>query len=538
MLSRIRILSATALMLWAFCIAGTASAVNSYHIGNSLTWDSQPLLLSPVAQDLGLSHEAGYHIRTATSLDYFIANPEDVNITPVEPFGTYTNALTNHAWDAVTIQPFNGQTSTMATDVLSILDFIDLTRSNSANQDTKFYIYAAWPRRTGFRNRWTVEVEDELTTNTVPADQYFDFLIERVRQETDAEVYMIPVGDVLFELDTRLLNSEIPGFTTLNEFYRDEIHLDFNHGRYLANLTTFSTLFNTSPIGIRPTNATFGNDILTLEQLDALQLIVSDVLSQHEYANVSFPVPTFADFDSSGQVGQADFTLWSHSYGIEDPFDPNGDGKVDILDHNFWSANVTQFHPADFNRDGQVNPLDFEVWENSVGVDDGADADQDGDTDEQDRIIWEQANVPFDPADFNEDGFVDGLDSSVMLNFYGLSDQGDISGDGQTDGDDFLAFQLVQTPYNPADTNFDRLVDNVDLEHWQRSVGYDIATDINDNELTEGMELLTWQQEFGSVWPIVGASAVGVPEPVAATLVFTAFSLFLAVRTRDSLPRH
>lgn len=525
-----RFLSVTTLAICSLYAAGPAVGFNSYHIGNSLTWDSQPPLLPSVAESQGEIQETGYHIRGSTALNYIIENPNDVQESN-PTFGNYFEALPAHAWDAITIQPFNGPESTMATDVSAILSLIDLARSNSANQNTKFYIYAAWPRRTGFRNRWMYDIEDLPTTLTAPANDYFDFLIERVRLETDAEVYMIPVGDVLFELDTRLSNAEIPGFSSINEFYRDEIHLNYNHGRYLANLTVFSTLLNRSPIGIAPTDSTFGSDILSVEQQDALQLVVSDVLSEHSYTNVSFPVPTYADFDSGGQVGQSDLMIWNDSYGIAVPFDPNEDGRVDTLDHNFWSQNVTQFHPADFNGDGQVNPLDLIVWENSVGVDDGADADQDGDTDEQDRIIWEQAKVPFLPADSNQDGFVDGLDSQVMLTHYGLNDLGDFNGNGLTDGGDFLAFQLVQSPYNPADTNFDRVVDNIDLEHWQRTVGYDIASDIDGNNLADGMEFLTWQREFGSVWPIVSGGIASVPEP-SPLLLFALFTYPLMVAKR------
>ncbi|WP_218932153.1 DUF4886 domain-containing protein [Adhaeretor mobilis] len=481
------------------------------------------------------------HIRSASSLNAIEMWPDETTIDPLEPFGTYQNALSNYAWDAVTLQPHNrsvsvgGFASTLATDVDTITNMIDLTRTNPANADTKFYIYAAWPLLNNSQSVWESHSEDLDETLTTRKRGYYNNLIERVRQETTAEVLMVPVGEVLFELSKALANGEVPGFSHISQFYRDQLHMNYSHGRYVAGLTTYSTLFNDTPYGLTPDNYYGGENILTPEQFDVLQGIVSEVLDNHQYSGTNFPTPTTADFNLSGQVESDDLTVWSSSYGVTEPYDPNGDGVVDEADRLLWETSASTFHPADFNRDSRVNPLDFDVWEQSMGVDDGGDADGDGDTDEQDRLIWEQANVPFHPADFNLDGIVEESDLALALQFYGLDDSGDVNGDNETNGADFLAIQQVFTPHNPADFNKDYVVDEEDLQQWEATVGWQETTDIDGDGIAAGNEFLAWQQELGKIWPVGagGGNVSNVPEPSGLIL---GFSLALGIgltRPRD-----
>ena len=124
----------------------------SYHIGNSLTWDSQPNGLAALANANGKEHSVGYHIRSGWSIDAIWTNPTDVTLT--NSFGDFTTALSANAWDFVTLQPHHSDT-TLALDTQRIIDFIELNEAGPSTS-TEYYIYAAWPRQPGdYKALWT-----------------------------------------------------------------------------------------------------------------------------------------------------------------------------------------------------------------------------------------------------------------------------------------------------------------------------------------------------------------------------------------------
>ena len=237
-----------------FCHAQTTS----YHIGNSLTLDSQPLALEQFATQVGLEHTVGFHILESSALNEILEDPLSTTVAPVPQFGTYQQALPNHQWDFVTMQPHvsldNPLTpeldpSTLATDVSAILELIDLTRTNPANANTKFYVYSGWP--TAFRfvgGQWLTQTADVDTALTAHTRRYYENLINRVRDATDAEVYFVPVGEVLFELDKRIdVGDTEPLVDSIIDLYRDFLHLELDIGRYMASITTFTTFFEEDP---------------------------------------------------------------------------------------------------------------------------------------------------------------------------------------------------------------------------------------------------------------------------------------------------
>ena len=228
----------------------TWGQITSYHIGNSLTWDSQPLSLELYGDEFGVPYQAGYHIHNSWPLKAFINDPNAVTIEPTEQFGKYTDALTNFQWDVVTLQPHTTQSSTLRNDVDSIISIIDLTRSNPANSDTTFYIYEAWPNQQppSYQVKWTTPLPGGANPFTEMSRDYFDRLYAQVIQETDAQIRTIPVGEVLYELDRAMTKGKIPGFNTITQAYRDNIHLDNRIGRYIASATTFATLSGVDPL--------------------------------------------------------------------------------------------------------------------------------------------------------------------------------------------------------------------------------------------------------------------------------------------------
>ncbi|MDH3308539.1 MAG: S8 family serine peptidase, partial [Acidimicrobiia bacterium] len=187
---------------FALVIDGAAGPVTSFHIGNSLTWDLEPVGLEALAAERGYRHDTGYHIRCGSTLEGIWANPTDTCVLPEPEFGFFTEALADHAWDAVMVQPYPGASSTLLDDESTVLNMIAMARDNPASQATRFYVYTGWPNLSTFGN-WAASAIDDDATPTVHAREYFEHLIRRVRLQTEADVFIVPVGDVLFELDQR-----------------------------------------------------------------------------------------------------------------------------------------------------------------------------------------------------------------------------------------------------------------------------------------------------------------------------------------------
>lgn len=257
-----------------------------YRIGNSLTEDSQPNGITALAAQRNILHDTGYHIRNAMPPKYMWENPLDTKVPP-NHYGALMDALPNYAWNAVTIQPYNAPSvpTTLLDDEQVILSMIALTRRNPANSNTVFYIYAAWPKQTdwgegdaGYASQWVSSVSDRDETPTTLCREYFNLLLKRVRSQTDATVCMIPVGEVLYELDTHLRNGEVPGYTSIRQLYRDTHHLTRDIGRFTAGLTVFSVVHRETPERIvQPEVFYRGDDAFTPEMYAAIYASIKRV---------------------------------------------------------------------------------------------------------------------------------------------------------------------------------------------------------------------------------------------------------------------
>jgi hypothetical protein len=261
-------LRSTTLIL-CLCVSPTlaaSQALNVYHLGNSLTDQMRYRSLRDTASALGDTYVYGRHMRTGTTLDGLWTNP--VSGFTERPYGTYPNAFANYKWDAVTFQPFDRMMYGFDnSDLPQIRQFIDLARTNPANEDTQFYIYQRWPRRDSPVNgvypafnyqsmfdrpythlNWG---NSYATRNTNETRDYFDRLLGMVRSSyTDMKnpVMLVPVGDVLYRLDQKLRAGAVPGMSDVSAIYLDTGHLT-EAGSLVVGTTFYSTLFAADPRG-------------------------------------------------------------------------------------------------------------------------------------------------------------------------------------------------------------------------------------------------------------------------------------------------
>ena len=477
----------------ALCLGTTSlyGQSTSFHIGNSLTRDSQPEAIPAFAAMRGQEHSTGFHARGASSLTKIWDLPFDDNVAVDPVYGNFTTALPDYKWDAVTLQPYNGHRLDQEVD--SALEYINLTRSKPENADTVFYVYESWPDRNGgtYQEKWTAPIQSLTNPFATRTRAFFDMFYERLSSETDATIRTIPVGEVLYQFDLAAEQGEIPGFDSVAELYRDFVHLKVEVGRYIASATTFATLLDESPIGLTKPDGFFLSESFPLSSgfYSAVNSIIRDVLNSDPHTGVFFP---YSDFDNDGAVDAYDLALWEDSY-PGPQYDVVRDGRVDGLDFLHWQ------------RRYNTQPQEFD--ESSANLD-GL-----GLVDDADMRLWEQA--------------------------YQIDDGGDVDGDGDTDGLDFLALQRAYTPFDPADVNRDRRVDGGDLESWEASYGYGGLVDFDEDGAATGMDFLLWQREaaIGSSSTVVETVQV-IPEPgtLASCLSLLGFySLSLAGRPKTKM---
>lgn len=260
--------------------------INSFHIGNSLTWDSQPAGIAAIASDHGYKANAGYHITCGKPLTHISQNPKDVCVKVVPEFGYWGDALVKNKLDFVTMQPFRGA-STLKSEADAIVNFIELCRSGEQNRETVFYIYATWPPQLDYAKTWTSEFPDKDDAATVLCAQYFEHIIKRVRKRTDAKVYLIPAGEVLYNLDLELRKGRVKGLPNVQALFRDKVHLSHDLGRFAVAMTKFCTIYRGNPDKVFKPAGFYGktSDKFTLEYYQLVRETVKKVIKENPYTD-------------------------------------------------------------------------------------------------------------------------------------------------------------------------------------------------------------------------------------------------------------
>ncbi|MCC6682008.1 MAG: hypothetical protein IT445_13995 [Phycisphaeraceae bacterium] len=379
-------------------VAAPLQAMDTYHVGNSLTWDSRPMWMDAFAAQKGLPmHNAGWHIRCGSSLTGIVTHPTDVCADPAETFGMFSDALTDFHWDAITIQSYPG--TTLGSENAAALALINLVQQNPDNLDTPFYLMTGWPPSADYVSSWNQIVADEDYTISVNSRQYHQLLLQRLRSQTDADIYLIPTGEVLYQLNLLILDHQLPGFTSIGQFFRDGVHLTPTVGRYVAATTMFAALYGQSPAGlVDPELVNPYDSPYSPELYDILNQVVWDVVSKYsdgdyyrhpgdanednkiDLADLQILGDNWlasnaswnqGDFTGDGLVDLADLQILGDRWPFRQPGDANLDGKVDLADLQIltdnWLASSALWAQGDFNNDGLVNLADLQLISDNWG---------------------------------------------------------------------------------------------------------------------------------------------------------------------------
>lgn len=270
------------------CKRSTIPRRQFYSIGNSLTYDYFPFSFSGLASASGAFASVGYHIRAASTLAFMQANPSD--FTLVSP-AQWNVALPVPSWNFLTAQPYYG--STIGGEMNAILAFIAATYWLAP---TRIFVYEGWPEQNAYlgnyQSYWAQSVPNSLTQATQHgnmARQLFEHIQDRTASSTPGKVFIVPTGEVFNQLDIEARAGNIPGATTVSDFYRDNGHMG-DTGRFVAASTVFATLYHRASTvnasALIPYVQGLGTLPLTLTLAQQLEPIVWSVVSSYARSGV------------------------------------------------------------------------------------------------------------------------------------------------------------------------------------------------------------------------------------------------------------
>lgn len=296
--------------------AAEPAALRVYFIGNSVTDTVRYGELAKLTAARGVRLDWGRTMIPGAPLEWIYTHPDEG--FQQEPYGRWRKGLTEYAWDAVSLQPFDRHLRAVNNDGRDLGD-VALVREFAAlaarrNPDVQVYIYARWPRVTSggrsipfdkndydpakpgsgndlarvddFAGRWEMKYTGGWD-NSNEGREYFDALLREARKETPflrKKPLLVPVGHVMNELHRRMKAGEVPGYRSIHQLYRDGIHLG-EAGSYLVGCTFFATMLRQSPVGLP--SAPYGKIDPALAQ--TIQKTVWDVVSKHPDAGVATP---------------------------------------------------------------------------------------------------------------------------------------------------------------------------------------------------------------------------------------------------------
>jgi hypothetical protein len=281
---------------------GDDQPLRAYFVGNSVTDTIRYNGLAKLAASRGRTLTWGRDMIPGAPLSWLWEHPADG--FRQEPFGLYPKALADYPWDALSLQPFDRHLDGKDGDLATARNFIDLALKRSP--EVQVYIYSRRPRRDqakdgsltlGYKAKW----ERKYTGNwdgTNETRDYFEKLVAELRKAYEGRarpVLLVPVGDVLLELDERMKAGEVPVYSDIAQVYVDGIHLN-NVGSYAVGTTFYATLFRDDPRGLtaEPYNETLDpqKDRRIDEALaGVIQEAVWAVVSRHPLAGVRTAPP-------------------------------------------------------------------------------------------------------------------------------------------------------------------------------------------------------------------------------------------------------
>ena len=333
------------LLVTLLSVAQSSEQVDVYFIGNSLTMSTTLDRVHELADQQGVDLQFGSQLSGGKSLIRHLNYKEEPNQKwkswetnvpsgetyepdenmyvidsgELQRFGLHDVALADHDWDKVVFQLYGG---TLHDDLKAISAFVDLTISKGKSPE--FLIYSTWPQRRKMRQEdgsmsvqnidYIAAWESEYTASADDTDKksrwnyasrsYVAQLMAELRSRfPDEQFRLIPTGEVIYALDTKIKSGALPGLSELaarepalvpgldtdtgfqdgaNVLYADAIHFNpkphqmNSLGIFVSGTCLSSALSKKSPLGLSAES--YGlDDTLDAELIQAIQQTIQDV---------------------------------------------------------------------------------------------------------------------------------------------------------------------------------------------------------------------------------------------------------------------
>lgn len=181
-------------------------------IGNSLTWDTVPSRLDG---------DVDWHVDCGKSLQYIHDHPDN---PCVDSSRIWTLALATAQYDVLAIQPHYG--TTLEQDVAVISHWLEL------QPHAEVVIHTGWPRHAALdEERADSDPAGPLTHSTA----YFDALLATLRQQHPGREFRTTGATQLLQRLADDIQGGRAPFASIEQLYRDAIHMTTGAGRYLMH---------------------------------------------------------------------------------------------------------------------------------------------------------------------------------------------------------------------------------------------------------------------------------------------------------------
>jgi len=250
---------------------GPSPAKSIYLIGNSLTDNVDYEGFEQLAVSRGLTQPWGRSMTPGAPLLYMWQQGSAGFCE--EPYGCFMEALANHQWDVLTLQPFDW---TAAEESDAIRNYCQRAQSRSPNLQS--YVYAQWPLPEDWPGAWTATYDGGWSN--LRSGSYYEQTFELAKTKVTGigmpSPLFIPVGHVLYEIYRRMQAGTFTAETRISSLYAGagDIHLN-NKGEYVAGCTFFAVIYRSDPHGLPgapySVNATYAAQVH-----DAIWAVITD----------------------------------------------------------------------------------------------------------------------------------------------------------------------------------------------------------------------------------------------------------------------
>lgn len=168
--------------------------------------------------------------------------------------------------------------------------FINLSLPRNTN--CQFLVYGRWPSQGYFLpdydGTWLTTYYGGSGYECVTRD-YFEQLTRALRSMWSftlvPPVRLVPVGEVMYQLNQQMKAGQIPGYTNIVDVYADGVHLN-DAGAYIVGCTYFAVLYRETPVGL--SGAPY--NVSDPTYIAAVQSTAWAVVSRYPYAGIASEV--------------------------------------------------------------------------------------------------------------------------------------------------------------------------------------------------------------------------------------------------------